>query len=221
MRDVWFIPRLGTNLLSLTKAVSNGMSLRNDRDTFVLGNKNFELRFEEKLKTKRGHVMGAYFKTQDDNVRDEQALATMDSYDVMDFHQRMGHANEQILRKFAKQHGINLTGKFGVCEPCALAKSKQKNVPKKPSDNKLDPGELLGMDISLIKTTSYGGSKFWLLIVDYSLDYCWSYFMKAKSETGQNLLLLLKHLIGKGVLKCPLVPFSHKSKLLVKSPILN
>jgi hypothetical protein len=32
-------------------------------------------------------------------------------------------------------------------------------------------GERLFMDISIIRTTSYGGSKFWLLVVDNKSDY--------------------------------------------------
>jgi len=41
------------------------------------------------------------------------------------------------------------------------------------------------MDISHIKSESFGGRKFWLLIVDDCTDMCWSYFLKTKDETSK------------------------------------
>jgi hypothetical protein len=54
--------------------------------------------------------------------------------------------------------------------------------------------ERLFMDISSIKTTSYGGSKFWLLVVDNKTDYLWSYFLKRKSETKDKICSLVLEL---------------------------
>jgi hypothetical protein len=54
--------------------------------------------------------------------------------------------------------------------------------------------ERLFMDISSIKTTSYGGSKFWLLVVDDKTDYSWSYFLKLKSETKYKICALVLEL---------------------------
>ena len=103
------------------------------------------------------------------------------------------------VRTDGKQVWHKVDWKYAMCVSCALAKSKQKNLHKTSKDQELVPGELIGMDISSIKSTSYGGSKFWLLVVDYSSDYCWSYFLKAKSEVGEKLLTLLRFLSGKGV----------------------
>jgi hypothetical protein len=55
-------------------------------------------------------------------------------------------------------------------------------------------GERLFMDISSIKTTSYGGSKYWLLVVDNKTDYSWSYFLKRKSETKEKICALVLEL---------------------------
>jgi hypothetical protein len=38
----------------------------------------------------------------------------------------------------------------------------------------------LYVDISSIKGTSFGGSKFWALIIDNFSSYCCSYFLKKK-----------------------------------------
>jgi hypothetical protein len=55
-------------------------------------------------------------------------------------------------------------------------------------------GERLVMDISSIKTTSYGGSKYWLLVVDNKTDYSWSYFLKRKLETKDKICALVLEL---------------------------
>jgi hypothetical protein len=43
-------------------------------------------------------------------------------------------------------------------------------------------GERVYLDISSIKGESHGGSCFWALVVDDHTDYCWSLFLKAKSD---------------------------------------
>ena len=56
------------------------------------------------------------------------------------------------------------------------------------------PGERLNLDISSINEKSFGGAKFWLLIADDYTDYCWSLFLKAKSEIKSKMMVLLTEL---------------------------
>ena len=82
-----------------------------------------------------------------------------------------------------------LSGKFEPCSDCAKAKAKQANVPKSIPDEKRStvPGERLFFDISSIKSKSFGGAKFWLLIVDDATGFAFSYFLKKKSETAGKI----------------------------------
>jgi transposase InsO family protein len=94
-----------------------------------------------------------------------------------------------------------LIGNFEVCADCAKAKAQQRNRPK--GNNTVHAkhnGERLFMDISSIKTTSYGGSKYWLLVVDDKTDYLWSYFLKHKSETKYKICALVLELKTKNAL---------------------
>jgi hypothetical protein len=55
-------------------------------------------------------------------------------------------------------------------------------------------GERVYLDISSIRDESYGGSCFWaLLVVDYS-DYCWSIFLKKKSDLKSKVMTILTDL---------------------------
>jgi hypothetical protein len=74
---------------------------------------------------------------------------------------------------------------------CSVAKAKQKNSNKDWKGSSITPGERLYADISSIKGESYGGSKFWALVVDDYSGYCWSYFLKEKSDLKTTLIGLL------------------------------
>ena len=41
---------------------------------------------------------------------------------------------------------------------------------------------------------SFRNAKFWLLIVNDATDFCWSYFLKAKSELGVTVIHLIEEL---------------------------
>jgi hypothetical protein len=53
------------------------------------------------------------------------------------------------------------------------------------------------IDTSSVRKTSFGKSKFWLLVIDDCTDVCWSKFLKKKSDQVDFLLELLKDLKAK------------------------
>jgi hypothetical protein len=59
------------------------------------------------------------------------------------------------------------------CEHCFVSKSKQKDVPKVT--------EMLFLDLSSVKFPSFGGSKFWLLLMDDVTSKTDSFFLNEKS----------------------------------------
>jgi hypothetical protein len=106
----------------------------------------------------------------------------------------LGHCGEETLRLTAKANGWELSGKLDVCADCAIGKAKQKNTNKHWSNGSKIPGERLFVDISSIKGESYGGAKFWALVVDDCTDFCWSFFMKSKSDLKGKVSTLIKEL---------------------------
>ena len=111
----------------------------------------------------------------------------------MYLHRLFGHMSEETTRKTAKYYDVAIQGKFDPCESCLLGKARQKNTNKESTREKTKkPGEMMYLDISSIKDESYGGKKFWLLIVDEATDNCWSYFLKNKSEAGKKVVEFIK-----------------------------
>ena len=92
-------------------------------------------------------------------------------------------------------------GTFKKCEDCSLAKAKHKNMSKDSGPKSNIPGELICFDISYVQQKSYGGSKFWLLIVDQCTDMSWSYLLKHKIYLATKMIKFIKDLQAKHIKK--------------------
>jgi hypothetical protein len=80
------------------------------------------------------------------------------------------------------------------CEHCALSKADQKKFSTISEHKATKVGERLYMDISSVNTHTFGGNKYWLLVVDELSDMCWSYFLHAKSDLSNHMLSLITKL---------------------------
>ena len=76
----------------------------------------------------------------------------------------------------AKYYNIKVTGTLEPCEDCKLSKARQKNVTKLSEGTATAPGERLCVDISSVRDVSFGGNKFWILVLDDKTDMIWSMF---------------------------------------------
>jgi hypothetical protein len=102
--------------------------------------------------------------------------------------------HENSLCKMTKYYGLKLCGQFNTCFECLLAKIQQCNVGKTTNKTSKVAGERLMVDICLLKTPSFGGSKFWIMVLDDCMDMCWSIFVSAKSHLAKQKVLLIKKL---------------------------
>ena len=114
--------------------------------------------------------------------------------DINIAHHIFGHPSEATTKSTVKKYGWTLTGNLEKCDECTLAKIRQRNLNKEatPSSKKGERLYLEYIDISSIKKRSYGGSKFWVLIVDDFTKMKWSLFLKNKSELTDKVLPFLK-----------------------------
>ena len=120
-----------------------------------------------------------------------QVIIKERTMDINVSHRIFGHPSEATSKSTAKQYGWKLTGNFDKCDECTLAKIRQQNLNKEATHSS-KKGERLYIDISSIKRRSYGGSKFWVLIVDDFTKMKWSIFLKNKSELTDKVIPFLK-----------------------------
>jgi hypothetical protein len=93
-----------------------------------------------------------------------------------------------------KALGNEVIGTFDTCETCSIGKAKQKNINKQWKGGSSVSGERLYVDMSSIQGVSFGGATFWALVVDDFLSYCWSYFLRARSELKERIVDWVKEL---------------------------
>ena len=156
--------------------------------------------FDHIISSPSGYFLGMKTKPQ----TSEMAMAMtpkITKIDINKLHCMLGHANEAYSRLTAKEYGWEATGKWAVCENCAIAKSKQKKLSKTNTSPVMYPGEQLYLDTSSIKSTAIDGIKFWCLLVDEVSKMKWSFFLKKKSDQINKLLPFLKDMKTQKALK--------------------
>ena len=87
--------------------------------------------------------------------------------------------------------GFYLMSLFRLCEHCVLGKG---GVSEKAAEHSKTLGERLFFDISLPSPPTFGSKKHWLLIMEDSIDFALTYFLKEKSELKKMMLSLIKDL---------------------------
>jgi hypothetical protein len=115
--------------------------------------------------------------------------------DINAMHNLMGHAHFDAIKRSAKYYGMKLNGDPKRFVSCALAKIRQKNSNKVTLAKSQKPGDCLYVDISGSIWRSYGGAKYWVLIVDDYSRYCWSYFIPEKFGLKFIMLIFFKLLV--------------------------
>ena len=196
MVDVKYVPDLYCKLFSVTAALDKGFQIGNKGRVIYLQKGDFKIAFDKVFETKTGFISGIDLKPRSDESA-QAALEAGREININDLHQRLGHPSEESVRKTAKLLDLKVTGKFTKCENCAISKARRKNLNKEPVDRSVEKGNRLFIDISSIKSTSFGGKKFWLLALDDFSDYSFSFFLKSKDELSATVRALIKELKAK------------------------
>lgn len=183
------------NLISLTRLLRNGWHITQGDDTgIVIENKDGNrIAFDIVVLTARGAIFACRF------VRDVElsAVGTEAGISITKAHRLLGHVHEERTRQIAKHLGWRLTRgtlKNKPCEPCALAKAKQKAVCKSseaPKQKK--PGELVYLDLSKVTVSRLDGTefelsnKYWRSVVDGSTGKKWCGFTPTKKGMVEEM----------------------------------
>ena len=102
------------------------------------------------------------------------------------WHQRLAHINLKQLRQLVEcSDGIDVQsqGKLSFCEACVQGKChRQPHYPLKTIRSK-EKLELVHTDVcGPMQTQSFGGSRYFITFIDDYSCYCYTYFLKKKSE---------------------------------------
>ena len=189
-----YVPDLWVNLLSITSTLASGWQISNKGLIMKISKNKDSLEFDQIYNTDIGAVVGVimYPDTKNTNMAcpvvveetmnpDPNKGVKVSTVDINVAHKLLGHVSMDSIKRTADYYGFKLKGDFVSCADCALAKIRQKTVPKTTDIRATRHGERLFLDISYTASVSFGGAKFWVLIVDDFSRYCWSFFVPTKS----------------------------------------
>ena len=198
-KDVHVSKHFEYNLLSVTKYMKEGWNLTGTETEMTLTKGEAVLKFDILIKTGQGNLYCAYFKR---NIAENASVAAEGkkvvkpvvkekTITVKKAHCQLGHMGEAKTRAAAKGLKFRiLRGVLKACEACAIAKAKQKNVPKTSSSPKSTvPNGRIYADISVIRPPEKSDVKVtranWFLMVDELTGMKFTSFHSAKNGIVQ------------------------------------
>ena len=193
LHDVLYVPDLWVNLISVTKALKYPQTKLNSKGELIaidFVDKDQQttqtIVFDKIFTTGNGQLLG--IEIQPEKEYGHVCLLSKTQLKYEDIHGKLGHPNEQVVKQTVKHYGISIMEPTHNCIYCAAGKHKKTPIPKFSNQKATAIGERVYIDISYTDMESYGGNRYWLLIVDSYTDYIWSFFLRRKSETSETII---------------------------------
>jgi hypothetical protein len=146
-----YVPKLSTNLFSITAAIKHGWNISNQGQEIRLTKSSMMIAFDHLLKTEHGQIPAIAMVPRPADLA-AVMLEHGTTADINVMHAVLGHANEDTINRTELYYNVKLTGNFVKCHHCALAKAKQKSVSKQADNDRKAKriGERLYFDISSV-----------------------------------------------------------------------
>ena len=194
LHNVYHVPKLWYNLFSLMEALRHGWKLGNKGMNITITSKRKHIEFDRIFKCPTGHLNGVKIQTETDTSLISKEIKKIKMFQV-DAHNKLMHTNAETVKLTADKLNWKLVNsdKYN-CIPCAKGKAKQKKILKITESKGTRIGERLFIDISWVNVESYGGSRYWAIVVDDFSNFKWCVFMKRKSQLKNKIIPILKEL---------------------------
>jgi len=113
--------------------------------------------------------------------------------DINNLHKQLGHMSEALIQKGPNfmAGSSKLILKFVRAVPSPNCTRK---TPTRRKRHRAMPVEQLFINISHVKSQSFGGWQYWLLAINDTMDFSFSLFLKTKDQMLQAIILLIKEL---------------------------
>jgi hypothetical protein len=214
LKDVQVNEKFNFNLFSVTRMLQKGYKLKGDAKSITLEKGNHAFAFDSVIWTQGGALYCARFcrnknsplqhcnvasaapdTSEETTTKAKEALKNIFKIKVKRAHKYLGHLSKDTTRLTAKYLGMNLShGTLPVCKLCAIAKVKQKNVPKETSgmNKATEFNDRVFHDLSKIKVPEELGQieiakSNWHIAVDKALGYKRSAFFVTKRGIVDNM----------------------------------
>jgi hypothetical protein len=174
LKDVFYVPEVRKNLISVPLLNKNGFKSVFEGDKFILSKGG--------VFVGKGYLCENMFKCNVANINNNNMISAyiVESCDL--WHMRLGHVNFRKLEDMMKSNLIpNFDKNFDSCTTCMLTKiTRQPFKSVKRSSRVLD---LIHSDVcDLHGWPTIGGKKYFVTFIDDCTRFCYVYLMHSKDE---------------------------------------
>ncbi|KAK9078427.1 hypothetical protein SSX86_002484 [Deinandra increscens subsp. villosa] len=182
--DVYYIPALKSNILSLGQMSEKGYSMWIKDEFLKVYDELNQLVMKVQRSTNRLYKVKI-------NYAQPICLKACLEEEPWIWHARLGHANFQVLNQMSSKGLVDgmprLSHSKQMCEGCIVAKQVRKPFPNEATWRAKEPLELIHVDLcGPISPKTKGGKSYFMLIVDDYSRYMWMYPLQSKDEAFYN-----------------------------------
>ena len=180
LNDVYYIPTLRNNIISLGQLTEEGNKIT------IKGDLLWVYDTQDRLLMKVKRSQNRLYKLIINTATPKCMLLKQNEVSKL-WHMHLGHVNYHALSLMLKDNMVNgmpkVTQPNEVCTGCLMSKQTRKQFPSKTSYNANKVLELVHGDLCgpILPETTSGKRYFFLLVDDYS-RYMWVYFLHSKDE---------------------------------------
>lgn len=180
LSEVYYVPELESNLISVSRLVSKGA------EVIFSASSGCIIKSRGMIAAVARKSCGLYYL----KIAKEQGMhVTEHPKDCVHvWHRRLGHRDPEAIQRVVREDlatgvAIRKCDIHRSCECCAQGKLPRQPFPKKATQQSSKVLDLVHSDIcGPMNTTSPGGSRYFLTIIDDFSRYTMVYFLKRKSE---------------------------------------
>ncbi|KAL4304119.1 hypothetical protein GQ457_10G006780 [Hibiscus cannabinus] len=183
LQEVYYIPKLCSNIISLGQMTEDGNKVQMAGDTMKVTDNSGKLVMS--VKRNQSRLYKITLKTSK-----QVCLQTSLDDPAWLWHARLGHVNFHDLKVMGEKKlavGVPLLSRPNkFCETCVISKHVRSPFPNQANFRAEKPLKLLHADVcGPISPDTLAGNKFFLLIVDDFTRWMWVYVLAAKSDSFQ------------------------------------
>lgn len=178
--DVYFIPDLKSNIISLGQATEAGCDVRMKGEYLIMRD------LHGKLIAKAARSKNRLYKVRM-RIKEDLSLLTTTTSESTKWHSRLGHINMETMKSMVQRELVMGIPKFDiekkVCGSCLLGKQARQSFPQSTIYRATKKLELIHGDLCgpVNPSTSAGNRYVFVLIDDYS-RYMWTILLKEKGD---------------------------------------
>ena len=182
LQEVYYIPRLRSNIVSLGQLTETGHKVIMDEDSLQVLNKS-----HARLLVKVRCTANRPYQIELHLAEAVCLLANLEDPAWL-WHARLGHVNFHAMKLLVdKEMAVGvppITHPNQLCQGCLVAKQARQPFPAVANYRAEKPLELLHADLcGPITPSTLAGNNYFMLIVDDYSRYTWVFFLHDKTET--------------------------------------